>query len=498
MTTTTATSEQKNFGSPDETRTFEHGLRRAGRHRRHPDRAAHAAARLALVRPRQADRRHRPLRGPALPVPRPGHPARSRWPTAPSSTPTRATSPPSPRATTPGSSATSRSWSSTGGVPRTTRRTECQPRRRWPGNASPRGQRLLPHRPHGATRHNDAVADRLGIRLLGEFRIDGVELDALRSRQARTLLKRMGLERGGTVVGGQPGRGGLAAPAADPARPGPARTGEPGPDGGGRRTASCAGTPATRCSPTGGTSTSWPTWPGRPADGRTPATPSGARTAAEAALALVRGPLLADEPDAEWATEAGRRRRLRWPRYAGWRPRRALATGQVGDAAAYATEALRGDPYDEAALRTLMRAHAAAGRPASALAEFARVRELLAEELGIDPAPETRALHEAAAPRGAGARRRWSRGLDRRSAWSVGSRRELRILDAELERSRAGRGPSLVSGEPGVGKTALLDRWAARRSGARRCRAPRPGRGGRARPAAGPRRAGRPARRRGT
>ena len=44
-----------------------------------------------------------------------------------------------------------------------------------------------------------AMADRLGVRLLGEFRLDGVELDALRSRQARTLLKRLALERGGTV-----------------------------------------------------------------------------------------------------------------------------------------------------------------------------------------------------------------------------------------------------------------------------------------------------------
>ena len=43
------------------------------------------------------------------------------------------------------------------------------------------------------------MADRLGVRLLGEFRLDGVELDALRSRQARTLLKRLALERGGTV-----------------------------------------------------------------------------------------------------------------------------------------------------------------------------------------------------------------------------------------------------------------------------------------------------------
>ena len=149
------------------------------------------------------------------------------------------------------------------------------------------------------------------------------------------------------------------------------------------------------------------------------------------------------------------------------------------------------DPYDEAALRTLMRAHVAAGRPASALAEFARIRELLGEELGVEPAPETRALHEAllreepAGPPPAGT-----------SGALVGRADELRTLDAELERARAGARAVVVSGEPGVGKTALLDRWAARRDRARRRRAPRPGRGGRARAAAGPRRAGRPAGRR--
>src|SRR4051794_17675469 len=44
------------------------------------------------------------------------------------------------------------------------------------------------------------VADRLGVRLLGDFRFDGAELDTLRSRQARTLLKRLALERGATVA----------------------------------------------------------------------------------------------------------------------------------------------------------------------------------------------------------------------------------------------------------------------------------------------------------
>ena len=74
MTTTTATAEQKNFGSPRRDPHLRARPGRAARHRRQPDRPAHPAARLALVRPRQADRGHRPLRGAALPVPRPGHP----------------------------------------------------------------------------------------------------------------------------------------------------------------------------------------------------------------------------------------------------------------------------------------------------------------------------------------------------------------------------------------------------------------------------------------
>ena len=153
----------------------------------------------------------------------------------------------------------------------------------------------------------------------------------------------------------------------------------------------------------------------------------------------------------------------------------ALATGQVGDAAAHATEALRADPFDEAALRTLMRAHVAAGRPASALAEFARVRELLADELGVDPAPETRALHEellrdepAPAPTPeprSGLHPTEDAPYARASAGTpemlVGRAGELRALDAELEQSRAGARVVVVSGEPGVGKTALVDRWAA-------------------------------------
>ena len=148
-----------------------------------------------------------------------------------------------------------------------------------------------------------SVADRLGIRLLGEFRIDGVELDSLRSRQARTLLKRLGLERGGAVSAD--GLVEAVWPQRRPAQPdrdlhvlvSRARS-VLGQDRMVRRDAGYA------------LLADW--WDlaelavlareaGRRADAGDAV---GARTAAEAALALVRGPLLADEPDAEWAAEA--------------------------------------------------------------------------------------------------------------------------------------------------------------------------------------------------
>jgi DNA-binding SARP family transcriptional activator len=294
---------------------------------------------------------------------------------------------------------------------------------------------------------------RLGVRLLGEFRVDGVELEALRSRQARTLLKRLALERGATVSADSLVE--AVWPGARPAQPdrdlhvlvSRARS-VVGQDRVARRD--------------GGYALVADWWDvaeldslAREASRRADAgDPVGARTAAQGALALVRGPLLADEPDAEWAAEARSAAEVSVVDVRRVAAAAALATGQVGDAAAYATEALRSDPYDEAALRTLMRAHVAAGRPASALAEFARVRELLAEELGVDPGPETRALHEQLlreepAPIVAPARR----------SDLVGRAAELQALDDELGRARSGARVVVVSGEPGAGKTALLEQW---------------------------------------
>ena len=51
------------------------------------------------------------------------------------------------------------------------------------------------------------------------------------------------------------------------------------------------------------------------------------------------------------------------------------------------------DPFAEPAYRRLMRFHAAAGNRPEALRAWERCRTLLAEELGIDPSPETKAVY---------------------------------------------------------------------------------------------------------
>lgn len=58
-----------------------------------------------------------------------------------------------------------------------------------------------------------------------------------------------------------------------------------------------------------------------------------------------------------------------------------------------ARELVRLQPFRESGYRLLMRGHAAAGNAAEALRVYERCRQLIAEELGVPPSPETRALH---------------------------------------------------------------------------------------------------------
>jgi DNA-binding SARP family transcriptional activator len=189
----------------------------------------------------------------------------------------------------------------------------------------------------------------------------------------------------------------------------------------------------------------------------------GAAAAARVVLSLLRGATPGPAPG-EWA----QLRQAGLERLAG-RGRLVAATAllEAGDwvaAADAAAAALERDPYEEAALRVLLRAYVLGGQAAAALAAYATARDRLADELGADPSPETAALYTAIlrgevappAPPPASA-----------AVGLVGRDDELAGLDAIAARARGGSAEvAVVDGEAGIGKTALLRAWADRRAGA--------------------------------
>ena len=186
----------------------------------------------------------------------------------------------------------------------------------------------------------------------------------------------------------------------------------------------------------------------------------GAVAAARVALSLIRG----DGPQplpGEWAQlrHAELERLISRARLVA-----ATALLEAGDwmaASDAASAAAERDPYDEAALRVLLRAYVMGGRVAGALATYATARERMADELGTDPSPETTALYTAilrgeltvpARPSPA------APGL-------VGRDDELAYLEAIATRARGGAAEVVVvDGEAGIGKTTLLRAWADRRA----------------------------------
>jgi DNA-binding SARP family transcriptional activator len=115
---------------------------------------------------------------------------------------------------------------------------------------------------------------------------------------------------------------------------------------------------------------------------------------AEEALRLWQGPpatdlpVLAEHPMVTTLTEE------RWL-LVSWFAEAALRRGTPGEALAVVEEAVAARALDEPLHGWLIRLYYALGRRADALGGYARLGRRLAEDLGVDPAPELRALHEA-------------------------------------------------------------------------------------------------------
>ncbi|MFG2235122.1 BTAD domain-containing putative transcriptional regulator [Streptomyces sp. NPDC048723] len=118
--------------------------------------------------------------------------------------------------------------------------------------------------------------------------------------------------------------------------------------------------------------------------------PAEAAALYEEALALWRGPALADLPDP--AAEAARWEAVRMDARRG-RLAAGLAMGEAERCLPELTAMCAQQPLDEPLHTLRIRALRDAGRPAEALAEYDSLRRELSDRLGTDPGPELRALH---------------------------------------------------------------------------------------------------------
>jgi DNA-binding SARP family transcriptional activator len=193
------------------------------------------------------------------------------------------------------------------------------------------------------------------------------------------------------------------------------------------------------------------------------------------ALSLARGEVLEDEPYADWAEN------LRGT----YQARVIGANLEAADAALAARDYRAGlaraqaasglDRFSERAHRTAMLALYAMGRAPEALDGYHRLRSLLDGELGLEPSVETRALQgailrqddvSALLPRRVGEIQLRSS----REPWLLflGRKPELDALQHGVDAAMGGSfHVTLVEGEAGLGKSRLLDEFAATLTGIR-------------------------------
>lgn len=177
------------------------------------------------------------------------------------------------------------------------------------------------------------------------------------------------------------------------------------------------------------------------------------------ALALWRGPALADLPDrapVAARTDALHRTAQRL------RIDAEIALGRASDVLPAVWEAVAAHPLDEAFRAQLIKALRAAGRTADALAAYEETRTVLAETLGADPGPELRALHaDLLRPSVPAAPAPAAGNLRARLTSFVGREAELRDIRQDVAAARL----VTLTGPGGSGKTRLAQEAAEAAAG---------------------------------
>ena len=213
-----------------------------------------------------------------------------------------------------------------------------------------------------------------------------------------------------------------------------------------------------------------------------PASPAEARRLLDGALALWRGPAYAEFADEDWAVaEVARLTELHLAAQEAW-VALALRTGAVTEAVPAAEVLTRQHPLREESWRLLALALWAGERQADALAALRRARQLLRDELGLDPGPALTGLEEAilgqrqevlhrAASVPVMSPQRPARLTQAPAAGGggtdlfVGRDEELGRLTGIAAHCRRNGGVVLITAEPGGGKTSLLTQTARRLTG---------------------------------
>jgi DNA-binding SARP family transcriptional activator len=191
------------------------------------------------------------------------------------------------------------------------------------------------------------------------------------------------------------------------------------------------------------------------------------------ALSLVRGPFLdgfwlrEETPFDAWVLQLQQQWQVRLQvlcdRLSSWQE----ASGELEAATATLTHWLRLDPLSEEASRRLMRLHMARGDAAAALQVFATCRARLAEELQVEPSPDTVALAERIRSRAA--RRSASPQVrpalvptapSELPAPFIGRKAAFSQLVGSFQQVLQGHPQAVfVTGEEGIGKTRLANEF---------------------------------------